>query len=138
MTAVYAKVHRNEKIHRYMELGLKEVMFPEELRTILDSGRYDYDLRQFYADSCEGQLIIEPHSSNCDIDDDFFIGFSGVDSNVFSGFREKTQGIGMILDRHQPIKRIVLEVIVKPDEDEEKKLRLFSGVFSECIKELVK
>lgn len=121
---LYAKVHKKEQIHKFLQplLGLPEVEFPKDLSSKFKEQNYSFELDKFYANLGD-VVIIEPHSSKCEVEEDYFVGVSGIDKDIFAG---KLPGKGSIIQFFRPFKRILLEVIVKSDDNKDKKLRDFS------------
>jgi len=120
MKAVYSMIHEKEKIHIIKDyLQLENLEIPLELKAICDTGNYEEELTKFYQ-TLNDTLIIEPHSSSSNVIPDYFLYFSGLDHKLIESSKELFNGKGVIMKDNQNIKRIIFEIIIKPEENTEK------------------
>ena len=120
MKAVYSMVHEKEAVHLIKNhLKLEELNIPLELRTICNTGNYEEELTKFYQ-TLNNVLIIEPHSSISNINNDYLLYFSGLDQQIIEKSKVLFNGKGTIVKDDQDIKRVIFEIILKPEENIEK------------------
>jgi hypothetical protein len=122
MKVLYAIVHEKEDVHEYLsQLELDKVVFPKELSKLFLTDHYASELKTFYS-TLGDVLILEPHSTKVDLEQDYFLYHSGIDEVVIRDFRKIVGMNGVTREFKEDFNRLLLEAIIKTDDDTKNKM----------------